>query len=56
MPSGQARIEVIFMIDADGVLTVEAVEKTMDIRQEVMLNPSYGLDEEMILNLLQNKA
>ncbi|WHQ46594.1 MAG: Hsp70 family protein [Candidatus Midichloria sp.] len=53
MPAREARVEITFIIDANGVLTVIACEKTQNIHQEVTLNPTYGLSEEMILELLK---
>lgn len=55
MLAGKARIEITFIINADGILTVSACEKTTNIQQEVTLNPSYGLTEEMIFTLLRGK-
>ncbi|MFV9956399.1 MAG: Hsp70 family protein [Candidatus Midichloria sp.] len=53
IPAGEARIEITFIIDANGVLTVIACEKTQNIHQEITLNPTYGLSEETVLKLLK---
>ena len=53
MQAGEAKIEITFIINADGILTVIACEKTTNIQQEITLNPSYGLTEEVVLALLR---
>ncbi len=55
LPAGVARLEIIFQIDADGLLSVKAKELTTGITQEVLVKPSYGLTEEEILKLLKIK-
>lgn len=52
LPAGIARINVIFTVDADGLLTVTAEEKTTGIRQSVDVRPSYGLPIEQIEKML----
>ncbi|MDB4976058.1 MAG: Chaperone protein HscA [Myxococcaceae bacterium] len=52
MPAGMARLKVLFRVDADGLLTVEAEEKTTGTRQEVEVRPSYGLTDEEVEAML----
>jgi molecular chaperone HscA len=52
MKAGVARIKVIFAVDADGLLTVSAVEENTKISQVVEVKPSYGLSEEEIKSML----
>lgn len=58
MKAGLARVAVTFKIDADGLLTVSAEEKFTGEKQEIIVKPSYGLDEnevkEMLLDSLKN--
>lgn len=53
LPAGQARIRVTFTVDADGLLTVTAQEKTTGQSQRVEVNPAYGLSPERIAHLLR---
>lgn len=53
LPAGIARIAVTFTVDADGLLTVSAEEKTTGIKQRVEVKPSYGLDAEAMMRMLQ---
>lgn len=53
LPAGQARILVTFVVDADGLLTVTAQEKTTGTLQQIEVKPSYGLDPETIAAMLQ---
>ncbi len=52
MPAGLPRLRVTFRVDADGLLKVEAEEKTTGTRQEVEVKPSYGLTDEEVERML----
>jgi molecular chaperone HscA len=53
MTAGAARITVTFAVDADGLLSVAAAEKTTGISQRVEVRPSYGLDENTMARMLR---
>jgi molecular chaperone HscA len=53
MTAGAARIRVTFAVDADGLLTVSAQEKTTGAEQRVEVKPSYGLTEEEMARMLR---
>lgn len=54
LPAGKARIEIKFKVNEDGILTVTACEKTRNIRQEIEINPSYGLAKEEIEKMIKD--
>lgn len=52
MTAGAARIRVTFSVDADGLLTVSAEEKTTGSVQRVEVKPTYGLDEDELADMI----
>ena len=56
MPAGLPKVEVSFLIDADGILKVSAKELRSGIAQSIEVKPQYGLTdgqvEEMLLDSL----
>jgi molecular chaperone HscA len=52
MPAGMARLEVTFMVDADGILRVSAREETTGQETRIEVKPSYGLTDEEVERML----
>ncbi|MDE3060188.1 MAG: Fe-S protein assembly chaperone HscA, partial [Pseudomonadota bacterium] len=52
LPAGIARVRVTFTVDADGLMTVSAEEKTTGAEAVVHVKPSYGLPPEEIEKML----
>ena len=52
MPAGLPRIEVMFMIDANGILSVTARDMRTGKLQSVEVKPTYGLTDEEVEKML----
>jgi molecular chaperone DnaK (HSP70) len=53
MPAGMARIEVRFLIDANGILKVTARDIRTGQAQSVDVKPSYGLTDEQVEGMIR---
>jgi molecular chaperone HscA len=55
MPANLPKIEIQFMLDADGILRVKAMENRSGTEQEIEIRSQYGVsEEEMALMLLES--
>ena len=52
MPAGMPRIEVKFLIDANGILHVSAREQRSGKEAEIDVQPSYGLTDDQVENMI----
>ncbi len=52
-PAGVPRVEVTFMIDANGILNVSALDLRTGRERSVDVKPSYGLNDEEVEQLLE---
>lgn len=52
MAAGQPRIQVKFLIDANGILHVSAREQRSGKQAEVEVQPSYGLTDDQVENMI----
>ena len=52
MPAGLPRIEVKFLIDANGILHVSAREQRSGKAAEIQVKPSYGLTDEQVESMI----
>jgi Fe-S protein assembly chaperone HscA len=52
MAAGMPRIEVKFLIDADGILSVSAQEQRTGKYQSIEVKPTYGLTDEQVEQMI----
>jgi molecular chaperone HscA len=54
MTAGAAHIRVTFKVDADGLLSVSAMEKSTGIEASIEVKPSFGLDDTQISQMIKD--
>jgi molecular chaperone DnaK (HSP70) len=52
-PAGYHRIEVLFRVDANGILNVRARDLRTGLSHEVEVRPSFGLSDEELTNMIE---
>ena len=54
MTAGAAHIRVTFNVDADGLLSVTAMEKSTGVESSIEVKPSFGLDDNQISQMIKD--
>lgn len=52
MPAGAARIEVVFQMDADGLLQVSATELLTQTKASIAVKPTFALSQETMSSMI----
>ncbi len=52
MPAGLPKVEVAFLINADGILNVSAKELRSGVEQSIEVKPQYGITDEDVEKML----
>ncbi|MGF1691276.1 Fe-S protein assembly chaperone HscA [Photobacterium kagoshimensis] len=54
MAAGAAHIRVTYQVDADGLLSVTAMEKSSGVQSSIQVKPSYGLSDDEIATMIRD--
>ncbi|MDY4280435.1 MAG: Fe-S protein assembly chaperone HscA [[Pasteurella] mairii] len=54
MAAGAAHVRVTYQVDADGLLSVTAMEKSTGVQSSIQVKPSYGLTDDEIATMLKS--
>lgn len=52
MPAGFPKVDINFLLNADGILKIQAVELRSGVKQEVDIKPTYGLTDQEVEKML----
>lgn len=52
MPAGLPKVEISFLVNADGILVVKAKELRSGVEQTIEVKPQYGLTDEEVEKML----
>ncbi|PSU47543.1 Fe-S protein assembly chaperone HscA [Photobacterium frigidiphilum] len=53
MTAGAAHIRVTYQVDADGLLSVTAMEKSSNVQSSIQVKPSYGLSDNEVATMIR---
>ncbi|GAB6261644.1 Fe-S protein assembly chaperone HscA [Photobacterium sp. R1] len=54
MAAGAAHVRVTYQVDADGLLSVTAMEKSSGVQSSIQVKPSYGLTDNEITSMIRD--
>ncbi|SIN74039.1 Fe-S protein assembly chaperone HscA [Salinivibrio sp. ES.052] len=54
MTAGAAHVRVTYQVDADGLLSVSAMEKSTGVESSIQVKPSYGLNDDEIADMIKS--
>ncbi|PTQ96762.1 molecular chaperone HscA [Mucilaginibacter yixingensis] len=54
MPAGLPKVDINFLLNADGILKVQAIELRSGVKQEVEVKPTYGITDDQVEQMLMD--
>jgi molecular chaperone HscA len=54
MPAGMPKVDISFLINADGILVVTAKELRSGVQQTIEVQPQYGISDEQVEKMLMD--
>ncbi|GAB2687365.1 molecular chaperone DnaK [Mucilaginibacter koreensis] len=54
MPAGLPKVDINFLLNADGILKIQAIELRSGVKQEVDVKPAYGITDEQVEQMLMD--
>ncbi|HVW94908.1 MAG TPA: Fe-S protein assembly chaperone HscA [Mucilaginibacter sp.] len=54
MPAGFPKVDINFLLNADGILKIQAVELRSGVKQEIDVKPTYGITDEQVEQMLMD--
>jgi molecular chaperone HscA len=52
MPAGLPKVDINFLLNADGILKIQAIELRSGVKQEIAVKPTYGLKDDEVEQML----
>src|SRR6202012_6066020 len=52
MPAGLPKVDINFLLNADGILKIQAIELRSGVKQEVDVKPTYGITDDQVEQML----
>lgn len=54
MPAGMPKVDINFLLNADGILKIQAMELRSGVKQEVEVKPTYGITDDQVEQMLMD--
>nr|WP_067059105.1 Fe-S protein assembly chaperone HscA [Mucilaginibacter sp. L294] len=54
MPAGFPKVDINFILNADGILKIQAIELRSGVKQEVEVKPAYGITDDLVEQMLMD--
>ena len=54
MPAGFPKVDINFLLNADGILKIQAIELRSGVKQEIDVKPTYGITDDQVEQMLMD--